>query len=145
MDPNGLWSLYRWIYTGDGDASDEAYEGSLDQGWDTMQKAAKSLAQKLAVNTVEETIVAIPVLGPFPKKWAVPLGGIDGIRVPPGLEGNTSGIRIASTKYRFLEPIAQGLKKSPAIGPLIVADIICINSMVDTWNDPEVWTLLDSQ
>jgi hypothetical protein len=30
IDPSGLWSLYRWIYTGDPNASDAVYNAALD-------------------------------------------------------------------------------------------------------------------
>ncbi len=32
MDPSGLWTLWKWLYTGHGDSNDEIYYKSLDQG-----------------------------------------------------------------------------------------------------------------
>jgi RHS repeat-associated protein len=38
IDPLGLWSLYRWLYTGDGNASDEVYNAALDAGADALNR-----------------------------------------------------------------------------------------------------------
>ncbi len=37
-DPTGLWSFYRWLYTGDGNASDEVYDASLTAAWQALPR-----------------------------------------------------------------------------------------------------------
>jgi hypothetical protein len=34
IDPYGLWSFYKWLYTGDGNISDEIYDEALDDAAD---------------------------------------------------------------------------------------------------------------
>jgi len=43
MDPLGLWSLYKAIYTGDGNATDDVYNAALAQGAATLTFEGKTM------------------------------------------------------------------------------------------------------
>ncbi len=43
VDPQGLWSFYRWLLTGDGDASDELDEAALNAANDGLDTAGHAL------------------------------------------------------------------------------------------------------
>ena len=47
VDPLGLWSLMRYIYTGDGNASDEVYDAATQAGGEAYTAGAGSLHQGL--------------------------------------------------------------------------------------------------
>jgi RHS repeat-associated protein len=90
VDPSGLWSLYRWMYTGDGDASDEVYNAAIDQGADTLNRWWCHFKQR---NRRQWPMVAGAAAAGTLPYWSVPK--------PPGTQRanaspNTSLARLAS-------------------------------------------------
>ena len=54
QDPLGLWDLYKAIYTGDGNASDEVYNAALAQGAATLTFEGKTM-----LNLNKRSIIAV--------------------------------------------------------------------------------------
>jgi hypothetical protein len=134
VDPEGLWSLYRWMYTGDGDASDESYEAGLNQAGQTRKTWLKHFAID---NGIIDPGVAT-VIGPYPKAWVPPA-----IARTPVLEGSspfTSGIRVLGQKLLpALRPAADFVKESQVEIWIIVEAPIAWLATYQTLNDPDSW------
>jgi RHS repeat-associated protein len=148
-DPEGLWELLRWVWTGDGNASDEVYEASLDQAWDTGKKAAVAYAKHFAERVIENGVPMVGIFGPLPKsvfrylqhprtKWRNP-------KFRGRRSNYTSGIRLAASWFERLQPLADFAKKVHK--PLWAATgaITAWQATFDTWNDPSVWTFKDEE
>jgi len=143
IDPSGLWNMWKWIYTGDGNASDELYGIALDQAWDTMKKATGIYAQHLFANLGVEVPSTLPLIGPVPKAIAGPPLKWIGFRFPAALGGNTNLIRPLAQKIPELRPLANFVKAKNGAIWMVVIDVAAWKSTLDTWNDPGVWTFKD--
>ncbi|CAN5831421.1 hypothetical protein BH11PLA1_BH11PLA1_01550 [soil metagenome] len=58
-DPNGLWSVMRWLYTGDGNASQEIYNAALDGAASTLPPNVIRAADALDNSTVRRGLGAL--------------------------------------------------------------------------------------
>ena len=140
VDPTGLWNLHRLIYTGDANASDEVYEAALEQAGDTMQKAGTAYAGHLLRRGAVLFPPAVVTLGPIPKAVARPIVRPIGIRVPPGVGGSTSGVRLGAQWNPRLRPAARLVKTNHGALWLATFAFISWQATFDTWRDPSVWT-----
>jgi RHS repeat-associated protein len=114
IDSFGLWSFYKWLYTGDGNISDEIYEEALDDAADYANCYMKCMADvnkkglALAAGAVGASPVPKPLVGVWPgprKSFFTSKTRIASI-VSRGLSGNS-----AATKA--LNQAAQGVKRAP--------------------------------
>ena len=97
LDPLGLWNGYKWIYTGDGNASDDVYDAALNQGAATLSFEGQMMHD---LNRKTLPIIAGAVgIGSTPF-WGVPkpVAKALGARVftQAGSSGNTSVARLTS-------------------------------------------------
>ena len=73
IDPYGLWSFYKWLYTGDGNISDEIYDEALDAAADYTDCYSKCMADvnkkglALAAGAVGASPIPKPYLGVWPE------------------------------------------------------------------------------
>lgn len=133
IDPTGLWSLYRWLYTGDGDAPDEVYNNALDQAWKTLTVWAKHFA-------IDNGIAAPPtavVIGPYPK--ALVPKAVFRVATQEGSSPFTSGVRVAAQKLPALRPAAQFVKGNQPLIWLYTEVAIAWTATYQTMTDPDVW------
>jgi hypothetical protein len=108
-----------------------------------MQKAARVWGEHFLRRNVEEVPGTIVVIGPIPKPVARVVGKPFGVRVPPGLKGGTSGIRMVSQKLQILRPMADFVKRRFAVLWVATEAVLAWQSTFDTWADPRTWTMLD--
>jgi RHS repeat-associated protein len=87
-DPAGLWSLFRWLYTGDGNASDEVYNAATDAAASYYTANAGSTHRAL------DALGSVPGVGLLASGTSAALTGLEGHEVHStvmGLNGPTSG------------------------------------------------------
>lgn len=130
VDPEGLMSLYRWIYTGDPNASDEVYQSALDQAWKTLTTWFKHFAIGNGL-TAPPAAVAV---GPYPK--ALVPRNVARVVVQDGASRYTSGVRVAAQRYPSLRPAARLVKGGNPLIWLYLEVVIAWSATYHTLHDP---------
>ncbi len=136
LDPYGLWSLYKWLYTGDGNASNEVYSAALSQARRTLLVWGKHFAEDNGVAAP----VGLATLGPVPKPIAAKLG----LRVFRTDDNSpyTSGMRISQLAsrgkpwYRLLKDSAKQVKNSQVEFWIVYEAGIAWEATYQTFHDP---------
>jgi RHS repeat-associated protein len=63
VDPMGLWSLQRWLWTGDGNASDEVYDSALAAGASTIPALVVKAADAVDTKPVRRVVGGVQAVG----------------------------------------------------------------------------------
>ena len=63
VDPMGLWSLNRWLWTGDGNASDEVYNSALSAGASTIPTFVVRAADAVDTTTGRRVVGGVQAVG----------------------------------------------------------------------------------
>ena len=99
IDPHGLWSLSRLLYTGDPNASDEVYNAALDAGaggLDCWKMCMARKNKKLVIVAGTVAAGAAPQVLPIIPKSAVPIELTRGLTGAAGQSTRTTFARVVS-------------------------------------------------
>ena len=140
VDPTGLWNILRWIWTDDGNASDEVYNSALNQAWKTMTVWTSHFA-------IDNGVGATPTattIGPLPKIIPRSLGLVRNIPVE-GESWATSGIRVLSinTGSPAVGAAANTVSKYQPLIWLYYEVGLAWLATYQTYNDPACWASVE--